>query len=85
MGNFPAVRDDDQGQRLLAVQAVEEVENLRPRLGIKIAGGFIGQEHGRIVGQSPGDRNPLPLANGKLAWQVVQPVLSWLIFRRTLP
>jgi hypothetical protein len=67
------VGDDDQRLPGL-VQAVEQPEHLQGGLAVEVAGGFVGQDDERVVGQRPGDRGPLALAPGQRRGQEPRPV-----------
>ena len=48
------------------MKPAEGFEDHLSRLGIEVAGGFVGQDEGGIVDQGPGDGHPLYLSSGKL-------------------
>ena len=49
------------------VQAAEQLDDLGAALGVECAGRLVGEQQGRLVGQRPGDGQPLPLAAGEHA------------------
>src|SRR5690606_20565525 len=55
-------------------QVGEEAEDVVGRGGVEIAGGFVGEDHERLVDQGAGDGDPLPLPSGQLGRQVPAPV-----------
>ena len=61
------MRDDDQRHVELAVDAAQQVKDLRSRGGVECAGGLVAQHDGRIVGQRACDGHALLLAAGQLA------------------
>ena len=64
-GDVVLVGDQDDGDAL-AVEFLEDGHDLDAGAGIEVAGGFVGQHHGRLVDQGAGDGHPLLLAAGKL-------------------
>src|SRR3990172_620654 len=69
-GELAVVRDH-QDRLALGDQIVEERENRLGRLGIQIAGRFVGQNDRRVVGQRAGDGNALLLTAGNRRRQLV--------------
>ena len=65
---------EDDGDPLLPVECLEELDNLRARLGIEVPGGLVRQDDPGIVEQCPGDGHPLLLASGQLRGPVRLPV-----------
>jgi hypothetical protein len=59
-GDFWVMGYEDDGDAFL-VQLLKYAEHFFTGLGIEISGGFIGQEQGGMVDQSPGDGHPLLL------------------------
>ena len=51
------LREDIMGVEL-------ETRPLKPGFGIEVTGRFIGEQHARIIHQSPRDCHPLPLPSG---------------------
>ena len=70
------VGDHDPGLVLFVDQIGEDLDDLVGPFGVQAGGGFIGQDHAGVVDQGAGDGDPLLLAAGKLAWQVVQAVFQ---------
>src|SRR5207249_52013 len=56
------VRDDDEGEALLAVKALHQVDDLLGRLGVEVPGRLVGEDDVRLVHEGAGDRDPLLLA-----------------------
>ena len=65
---------DDHGDALLPVQADEDVKNLLPGLAVEIAGGFVGEEDGRVLYEGAGYAYALLLAAGQFGWLMTQTV-----------
>ena len=61
----PRVVGDDDQRLPGRVQAVEQPQHLQGGGAVEVAGRLVGQHHQRVVGQRPGDRDPLPLAAGQ--------------------
>ena len=57
--------DHDDGLAQLADDPVEQVQDDGGRVGVEVAGGFVGQHQGGIVDQRAGDGDPLLLASGE--------------------
>ena len=58
----------------VAVDPVEELQDLGAGGRVELAGGLVGQEERRPVGQGPGDGDPLHFAAGELGGPVPFPV-----------
>ena len=58
--------DDDDGQTGAAVDVPEHVQNVRAGLYVHRAGGLVGQQQLRAIGQRDGDGDALLLAAGEL-------------------
>ena len=56
------------------MQLVEDLQDARAALLIKVAGRLVGQDQRRLVHERPGDRHALPLATRQLGRQVAQAV-----------
>ena len=56
------------------LSVVNQFQHLLAGAGIEVAGGFVGQDHERIVDQRAGDGHALLLAAGELVGPVVQAV-----------
>src|ERR1035438_10265394 len=61
------VRDHDDGLAVLAVQRLEQVQNLVAGLAVEIASGLVAEQQGRIGDNGAGDSYALLLPAGKLA------------------
>ena len=58
----------DHEDRLAAlVEAAEQLDHLVPALGVEGARRLVGEQQGRLVGEGPGDGEPLALAAGERA------------------
>ena len=68
------MRHHDHGQPLLPLQIGKELQDLSGVGGIQVAGGFIGQQQGRLVNQGPGNGGPLHFTSGYLVGFVVPAV-----------
>ena len=60
------VGDYDYGYAEPPVDALEHPEDVLGHIGVEFAGGFVGQEQRRVVGQGHSDGHALLLAAGKL-------------------
>ena len=60
--NFALVGDQKDGHAPLLVDAAEDLHDLVAGGGIQGAGGFVGQDEGRVAHQGAGDGHPLLLA-----------------------
>src|SRR5215469_16723548 len=69
-GELPVVGDVDDGLAALS-QASEQVKDGVSGVGVEVAGGLVGDEHGGVIGQGAGDGDPLLLPAGELAGQPV--------------
>ncbi len=56
------------------MEFAEEGHDVVARARVQITGGFVGEQHRRIVDQRAGDRHPLLLAARELARQVMAAV-----------
>ena len=59
------VGDEDDGLAMLR-QPGQYIEDVMGRARVEVAGRLVGDEQGRVVGQRPGDRDPLLLSAGDL-------------------
>jgi hypothetical protein len=57
---------------VLGREPVEDPGDLPPGFGIEIGGRLIGEHHGRVVGERPGDRDPLLLPAREVAGPVLE-------------
>ncbi len=62
------VRDQQQGHRQLAPQAVEQVENMRLNRDVERRGRLISDQQTRPAGHRHCDHHALPLTAGQLTW-----------------
>ena len=69
-GDGVVVGDEDHGVPL-GVEFLEEGQHLPAGTGVQSAGGLVGQDHGGVAGQGPGDGHTLLLTAGELAGQVL--------------
>ena len=60
------VRDEDAGHVDFVVQTPQPAPQLLPHLGVQRTERLVQQQHLRLDGQRPGERDPLPLAAGEL-------------------
>ena len=65
------VRHEDHGQPLLAPEPLDRLHDLLARGRVEVAGGLVGEQHARLVGQRPRDRHALLLAARELGGEVV--------------
>ena len=56
------------------MQLLEEHQHLERRAGVEVAGGFVGQQYGRIVDQGTCNGYALHLSTRHLVRLVLQPV-----------
>ena len=75
-GHVTVVRDHDDGDTLLAIEPHQKLHNLAARLCIDVACWLVRQEYKRFGNNSPGDRDALLLATGKLGRRVMGPALK---------
>ena len=68
------MRDDHKRRPDRAIQFQHQLEDVRRRLAVEIAGGFVGKNAARLGHQCPRERNALSLAAGQLAGQMPRPV-----------
>ncbi len=57
-------------------ELLEQISNFLAGAKVEIAGGFVGQEQGRLIHQGPRNSHALPLAAGKLAGEVCRPAFK---------
>ena len=65
--------DQDQGRRVLLVQAEQQLAHTLPGAAVQVAGGLVGEEQARAGGKRPGQGDPLLLATRELARVVADP------------
>ena len=70
VGDIGVMSDHDYGGPL-AVQLLEERQNLIASIAIKSAGRLIGQDQCGLIDERPGNGDALLLASGKLAWPMI--------------
>ena len=74
LGDDPqVVGDDDDGRVELALQVLEQVEDLRLHGHVERRGRLVGDQHRRVVDQAHRDHRALPHAAGELVRVVVHP------------
>ena len=66
LGDGGFVGDHQHGEIALAAQVGEQIEDPLAGDGVEAAGGFVGEQDGRVVGESAGDGDALTLAAGEL-------------------
>ena len=71
---FGVMRGADDGHAVVGVEVFEDVDDFLPGAGVEISGGFVGEDHGGIVGQRSGDGHPLLLSARKFGGFVEQAV-----------
>ena len=74
VGKAVVVRHDDERFLALPGQPEKQIHDGIARLGIEVAGRFIGENDVRIIRQGPGDRDPLLLASGKFRREMIQAI-----------
>ena len=74
--NALVMRDDDDGLVEFLVELAQQRNDLFGIFAVQVAGRFVGQNDGRVVGQCTADGDPLLLAARKLVRQVVEPVVQ---------
>jgi hypothetical protein len=67
-GGVRVVRHHDDGLAMLAIERLEKIEDLVPRLAVEIAGGLIAQQQRRIRDNGASDADALLLSTRQLAW-----------------
>ena len=60
------VRDDDEGQAVVGLEPLHQVENLGPDRHVERADRLVGHDHLGVQGQGAGQPDPLALAPGEL-------------------
>src|SRR5215211_5305203 len=70
------VGGDQGGETGGAHELIERTENMGSGAGIEVAGGLVGEQHARGVGDRPRNRDPLLLAARQLGRAVVEAVLE---------
>jgi len=66
LSDFVFVSHHDDGAAFI-VKPLKQGQNLFGGFGVKVSGGFVGEDEERIVDQRAGDRDALLLSPGKLA------------------
>jgi hypothetical protein len=74
LGGMRVVRHHNDGFVQVLAQHSEQVENLRRRLRVEVAGRFVGDDQRRVGDDRPGDADPLLLAAGQLPGAVGEAV-----------
>src|SRR6266540_664883 len=65
-GHEGVVSSNKDGHATLFAQVEQEIDDLRARLRVEVAGRLVRQHQNRVVHERPGDRDPLLLATRKL-------------------
>src|SRR6185312_9701734 len=73
-GERQVVRDEYDRRLRLAVERLEQLDNVRSGLAVEVASRLVGKENARRVGEGARDRDALLLAAGKLGGKVIEPV-----------
>ena len=73
-GDLWGVGDDEEGDVVLGAGAREQVNHLILVGGVDAGRRFIGEDHPRPVGECPGHRHPLLLADREFARLVIEAV-----------
>ena len=71
VGEFEVVGDEDAGERVLAVEGLEEGEDAVGGEGVEVAGGFVGEQEFGAGDEGSGDGKALLLASGEFAGAMV--------------
>ena len=59
---------DERGDLLAADDGSQQLHHGETGLGVELTGGLVGDQERGLVGEGPGDRDPLLLTAGQLAW-----------------
>jgi hypothetical protein len=70
VGDIGVMRDHDYGGPL-AMQLLEQRQNLIASIAIKSAGRLVGQDQRWLIDKCPSDGDALLLATRKLAWPMI--------------
>ena len=73
-GDVALVRDEHDGDPAVAVELLQEREDLEAGARVEVARGLVGQEQRRIGHERARDRDALLLAAGELVGRVVEAV-----------
>jgi hypothetical protein len=65
-GGAGVVGDHDGGLAVEVDGVAQQVEDQRARVGVEVAGRLVGEQHGGLGDERPGDRHALLLAAGQL-------------------
>ena len=65
------MRGDKGGDPLIATDRQKLIEDMTRSLGIEVAGGLVGQQQMRTIGQRAGDGDALLLATGEFGRTMV--------------
>src|SRR5215216_4720720 len=68
------VGDHDHRDPAVGVEAGQQLQHLVARARVEVAGGLVGQQHGRLGDQGPGNGHALLLAARELGGPVLEPV-----------
>ena len=71
VGDHGVVRDDGRRRAQFAVDPRNRLQHQNARVHVERPGRLVAQQHGRVLGDGPGDRHALLLAAGKLRRKVV--------------
>jgi len=70
------MRDHQHGDAVRHIELPQQVHDLAAAMGVKVAGGLIGEQHGRLGDKCAGNRNALLLAARELGRCVVFPAVQ---------
>jgi hypothetical protein len=76
LGNSGVMGNEHHGPALFLLKADNQIENSMSVFAVEITGGFISEKHRRLVSETPGDRDSLPLATGKFRWKVIEALVE---------
>ena len=74
VGRVRVVRDHDDGLPEVVDRPAQELQDLLAGARVEVAGRFVGEQHGRLADERPGDGDPLLLATGELGRLVAETV-----------
>ena len=73
-GDVGIVRDQQHGRAAFLTDLPQGIQHQLARLGVEVAGRFVGEDQRRVVRQRTGNRDTLLLAARQLGRTVVHPV-----------
>ena len=75
-GHFALVRDHQHGDALVLVELPQQLHDFCAALAVQVARGLIGQQHGGVGHNRPGNGHALLLAAGQFGRGVVLPAVQ---------